>query len=205
MAWPSPTTMCALSVTGELCLLVVRSWSSEFGWECSSQPHSFVFRGGDNFCRGNQSSGCCFTPTIRWQCSPLLSLSTWIKQWEIMSWTCCVISAPVERMHQKIPSSQPPSTLDPSFVSSPAKGLKPYMWYKHHMQNKLWFLLFSSAVLCIPPRPHYGETYVSFHVEQICTGLWCGGSLGGVRGWKLQCKYSTAFNLNKYLWETFIS
>lgn len=62
MAWPSPTIMCVLSVTGELCLIVV---DQHLDVTDCPEPHSFVFRGGHNYCSGNQSNGCCFAPTIR--------------------------------------------------------------------------------------------------------------------------------------------
>lgn len=45
--------------------------------------------------------------------------------------------------------------------------------------------LFSSAVLCFPPCPYHGETCLSFHAEQNCVGLWCGGSNWGICSWKL--------------------
>lgn len=52
--------------------------------------------------------------------------------------------------------------------------------------------LFSSALLHIEPCPCDGETCMSFHAEQGCTGLWCGVIPRGLHGRKLQCKYWTS-------------
>lgn len=47
----------------------------------------------------------------------------------------------------------------------------------------------SSAVLHFPPRSYHGETCFPFLAEQVCTGLWRGGSPGSFCSWELQCKY----------------
>lgn len=61
MGWPVSTTTCALSVTGEFDLSLLESTLGRV-----SRLERVFSREGESFCRGNQSTGCCLIPTIRW-------------------------------------------------------------------------------------------------------------------------------------------
>lgn len=66
MAWPSLTAMFAPSVTGKLQNYCFDDQPLDVT-DFLELQHQFVFRGGVNFCAGNQSNGCCFVPTIRYK------------------------------------------------------------------------------------------------------------------------------------------
>lgn len=190
MAWPSPTIMCALSVTGELCLTTVDSWPSAFGCDRFSRAGFICFQGEWQLLQRKSDHWMlpCSHYKVKMQFTLfnfLLNLSTGIKQWDIIDWTYHVIPAQAELAHQKILFLQPQSTPDPFCVSLPAKGATHYTWYEWLWGYTNCVVLFSSALLYIPPCPSYGEIYMSFHAEQVCTGLWCGGSHGGICSWKL--------------------
>lgn len=122
MPWPVSTTMCAPSATGEF-FFSLFSWINS--WTCLQTGTCVFSREGESFCMGNQSSGCCLPPTIRWE-HGLAHLIPWSPSSCLTATdgiSACVSTAQVGGWCQRTPSSVPPSTLDPSCVSFPATDL----------------------------------------------------------------------------------
>lgn len=147
--------------------------------------HEFVFRGVESYCRGNKTAGCCIAPTIRQKHSILNTTFNTVLYVHFLAVKYLiddVIAVAAEAVSQKIPFLQPPSTLDPFCVSQPPQCIMNDMSVMCLTEHDL---LFSPALLYIPPCSHYGKTFVSVPVEQDCAGLRCGGSRGRILGWKL--------------------
>lgn len=121
----------------------------------STEPDLSVFREGDKYCRRNQSTACCFIPTIRWELQMnAFHLINW-DQPDIRALMSRTIPAQVELMPQKIPFLLPQSTLDPSSVSSHKA------WYIFHIMHDTEWTVTSLSVLlfCIFHHAHIMEKH----------------------------------------------
>lgn len=144
------------------------------------------FRGGENFCGGNHSSGCCLVPTIRWEHGLVIILILCLAD------TYGIFACDSSTSGR----SAPESSLFSATINAGA-FLCEFLCSKSPISEEPCHtdldLPSSSALLHLPPCSYHGEARVPLHAEQGWPGLRRGGSHGRVRGRKLQREYCTSW------------